>query len=90
MIPIQNRQLAGSREENGRIRLTWSRLDTDPETPTFFVEHMVNGTWRFPSDVTQIDATTVEVGIDADGPQQFRIIATDGSPSETLVVDPVA
>lgn len=87
MIPIQNRQLSGAHED-GRIRLTWSLLDADPPNPTFFVEHMVGGTWRFPSDVKMVDTTTAELALDAEGPQQFRIIAPDGSPSETVIVDP--
>ncbi len=87
MQPIQNRRLEVASLGNGRIRLSWSPLESDPANAAFFVEHMVGGTWRFPSDVTTIDATTVEIGLDVTGSQQFRVIAPDGTPSETATVD---
>jgi hypothetical protein len=88
MNAIQNRNLTGESPGSGRVSLTWSLLESDPRNPTFFVEHMVNGTWRFPTDVETIGLTHFVVTLDTEGPQQFRIIATDGSPSETVVVDP--
>ena len=88
MIPIQNRQLACDRKGEGRIHLSWSLLESDPPDSTFFLEHMVHGTWRFPNDVTTVDATTFELTVEGEGPQQYRVIGPDGSPSETLIVDP--
>lgn len=88
MNAIQSRNLIGQLSSDSRISITWSLLDSDPPNPTFFLEHMVNGTWRFPTDVVTVDPTTFEVMIEAKVPQQFRIIATDGSPSETVIVGP--
>ncbi|MEE2753498.1 MAG: hypothetical protein VX910_05905 [Candidatus Latescibacterota bacterium] len=88
MNAIQSRNLIGQLSNDNRISITWSLLDSDPPDPTFFLEHMVNGTWRFPTDVVTVDPTTFEVMIETDIPQQFRIIATDGSPSETVTVGP--
>jgi hypothetical protein len=88
MNAIQSRNLIGQSRNDGHISITWSLLDSDPPDPTFFLEHMVNGTWRFSTDVVTVDPTTFEVTIEAEVPQQFRIIATDGSPSETVIVDP--
>jgi len=51
---------------------------------------MVKGTWRFPTDAAVVDSTTIEFEVKAEGPQQFRIIAPDGTPSETATVDPAS
>jgi hypothetical protein len=87
MIPIQERNLSGASNETGGIRLTWNLLASDPPDATFFLEHMVNGTWRFPADVTSVDATTFDVVLEGGGSQQLRIIAPDGTPSETLNIN---
>ena len=50
---------------------------------------MVNGTWRFPIEEPAV-GTTTEFTVDAKGPQQFRVIAPDGTPSETATVDAFA
>lgn len=87
MKPIQNRELKSQTTGDGKVRITWSTVDGDPPEATFFLEHMVGGTWRFPTDVEQIDTTTFELTVPSDEPQQYRIISPDGTPSETLVID---
>ena len=86
MPPIQDRKLVALPRGNGSVFLSWRLLKSDPTNATFFVEHMVNGTWRFPTDVAVVDSTTIEFEVNAEGSQQFRIIAPDGTPSETAAI----
>ncbi len=88
MPAIQDRKLLALPRGNNQVFLSWRLLKTDPPGATFFIEHMVNGTWRFPTDIAVVDSTTITFDIDAPGPQQFRVIAPDGTPSETATVDP--
>ncbi|HAA74743.1 TPA: hypothetical protein DCE37_06465 [Candidatus Latescibacteria bacterium] len=90
MPAIQNRHVVALPRGNKEVFLSWRLLKTDPANAAFFVEHMVNGTWRFPTDEAVVDATTIQFPVDDSGPQQFRIIAPDGTPSETATVDPTA
>jgi hypothetical protein len=90
MPAIQDRRLLALPRGNGRVFLSWRLLKSDPPNATFFIEHMLNGTWRFPTDEAVVDSTTSTITIDAEGPQQFRVIAPDGTPSETATVDPGA
>lgn len=90
MPAIQNRHLLALPRGNGDVLLSWRLLPSDPANAAFFLEHMVNGTWRFPTDEAVVDSTTIRFPVDAEGPQQFRVIAPDGTPSETATVDPSA
>ena len=90
MPAIQDRRLIALPRGKGRVFLSWRLLKSDPGSATFFVEQMLNGTWRFPADVAVADSTTIEFEADGEGPQQFRIIAPDGTPSETATCDPSA
>ncbi len=90
MPAIQDRKLIALPRGKGRVFLSWRLLKSDPANAAFFVEHMVSGTWRFPTDVAVTDSTTVEIEVEVEGPQRFRIIAPDGTPSETATVDPSA
>jgi len=90
MPPIQDRKLVALPRGNRRVFLSWRLLKSDPANAAFFVEHMVKGTWRFPTDAAVVDSTTIEFEVKAEGPQQFRIIAPDGTPSETATVDPAS
>jgi hypothetical protein len=69
------------------VYLSWRLLPSDPASAAFYIEHLVNGTWRFPTDAVVVDSTTISFYIDASGPQKFRVIAHDGTPSETATVD---
>jgi hypothetical protein len=86
MPAIQNRELTAASKDDGHVVLSWKLLPSEDSDTAFFVEYMANGTWRFPTEEPAI-GTSAEFTLDAKGPQQFRVIAPDGTPSETAAID---
>ena len=89
MPAIQNRELTATSKGEGHVALTWQLLESEAPDTAFFIEFMANGTWRFPTEETAV-GTAAEFKVEAKGPQQFRVIAPDGTPSETATVDAFA
>jgi len=88
MPPIQHRHLLALPRGNRNVFLSWRLLNNDAPDAPFFIERMVNGTWRFDVGDPFIDSTTALLECPDDGEQQYRIVAADGTPSETVFVDP--
>ncbi len=89
MPAIQNRELTAISKGEGHVALTWQLLESETPDTAFFIENMVNGTWCFPTEEPAV-GTAVEFTVEAKGPQQFRVIAPNGTPSETATVDAFA
>lgn len=86
MPPIQHRHLLALPRGDGNVFLSWRLLPTDPPDAPFFIERMVKGTWRFDVGDAITESTNCRLSCPDGGEQQYRVVAVDGTPSETVTV----